>query len=182
MMRGGYGDPPRWGFEKRTAGQACPEPAEWDPQNTGAGGRGTRENNRPPARWRACTPRTGRLPWCHVARARGTGGEEASRAPSGATGIQTPLRGTIDEGGGGAPLTTGLRRVARVQTCLPARGNRRSGRTRSNAECGTNGKRQHRLTQSRPKRGLLGNSNGGSRSGSTVRRRYGWSWAVNSPP
>ena len=84
---------------------------------------------------RACTPRAGRLPCSHVAQARGTGGEEESRAPLGATEIQTPLRGYMDEGG--ALLTTGLRRVARVQTCLTARGNRRSGETRSSAECGT---------------------------------------------
>jgi len=41
------------------------------------------------------------------ARARGWGGEEEPRAPSGAPEIQTPLRGYMHEGG--APVTTGLR-------------------------------------------------------------------------
>ena len=107
----------------------------------GGGDAGTSENERRTATaegadCRACTPRAGRLRCSHVAQARGRRGEEASGAPSGATEIQTPLRGTMDEGG--APLTTGLRRVATVQTCLTARRDPFQCGIR-NAECGMNG-------------------------------------------
>ena len=94
---------------------------------------------------RACTPRAGRLPWCHVAQARGRGGEEESRAPSGATEIQTPLRGYMDEGG--APPHHGL--APRGYSANVPDGTGKPALRRDpfecgirNAECGPNGKRQ----------------------------------------
>ena len=59
----------------------------------------------------ACHGATGASPWL--------GRRRSVQSPVGASEIQTPLRGCMAEGG--TPLTTGLRRVAGVQPCLPAR-------------------------------------------------------------